>query len=80
METQQLSIKNRQTGADDDCHAAHATDLVRAAIQRELESELRGLVMAARLHGFRLAICGDGMIPSASNTECPGQPEEGQHD
>lgn len=37
-------------------HAAHAHHLMRDALRRELEAELRGLLMAARVHGFRLAI------------------------
>jgi hypothetical protein len=32
----------------------------RAAIQQELESELRGLLMSAKLHGFRLVMTPDG--------------------
>lgn len=37
-------------------HAAHAHDLVRDAVKRELEAEIRGLLMAARVHGFNVAI------------------------
>jgi hypothetical protein len=37
-------------------HAAHTAQLIRDAIQRELEAELRGLVMAARIQGFRLEL------------------------
>jgi hypothetical protein len=37
-------------------HAAHSAQLIRNAIQRELEAELRGLLMAARMQGFRLVI------------------------
>jgi RNA-splicing ligase RtcB len=36
--------------------AAHTAQLVRGAIQRELEAELRGLLMAARMQGFRLVL------------------------
>lgn len=39
-------------------HAAHAHHLVRDAVKRELESEARGLLMAARVHGFHIAIEG----------------------
>jgi len=35
---------------------------MRAAIQCEFESELRSLIMAARLHGFRLVVDGDDMV------------------
>ncbi len=37
-------------------HAAHARYLLREAIRRELELEASGLLMAARGHGFTLAI------------------------
>lgn len=37
-------------------HAAHAHDLLRDAVRRELEAEIRGLLMAARVHGFCVAI------------------------
>lgn len=37
-------------------HAAHAHFLLRDAVKRELESEIRGLLMAARVHGFHIAI------------------------
>lgn len=37
-------------------HAAHAHDLLRDAVKRELEAEIRGLLMAARVHGFNVAI------------------------
>lgn len=37
-------------------HAAHAHHLLRDAVKRELESEIRGLLMAARVHGFHVAI------------------------
>ncbi|WP_145979576.1 hypothetical protein [Ramlibacter tataouinensis] len=45
-----------------------AAHLMRMAVQRELESELRGLIMAARLHGFRLAIEGEDMSYRAIDT------------
>lgn len=37
-------------------YAAHKSQFVRSTIQRELEAELRGLLMAARMHGFRLML------------------------
>jgi hypothetical protein len=37
-------------------HALHADELLRDAVRRELEAEMRGLIMAARVHGFNVAI------------------------
>ena len=37
-------------------HAAQAHNLMRDALKRELEAEIRGLLMAARVHGFNIAI------------------------
>ena len=37
-------------------HAAQAHNLMRNALKRELEAEIRGLLMAARVHGFNIAI------------------------
>lgn len=42
-------------------HARHSLQLMREAVRREMESELRGLIMAARMHRFRLAIEGKEM-------------------
>lgn len=50
-------------------HAAHAAQLMRSALQRELESELRGLIMAARLHGFRLVVEGEAMSYCAIDSQ-----------
>ena len=33
----------------------------RNALRHELESELRGLILAARMHGFRVCITGTAM-------------------
>jgi hypothetical protein len=53
METTQLTTN----GSDKMLHrAAHTAELIRGAIQRELEAELRGLLMAARMQGFRLEL------------------------
>lgn len=42
-----------------DKYAAKTTTLLRDALKRELEAELRGLIMAARMHGFALAVEAD---------------------
>lgn len=34
----------------------HALSLIAGAVQRELESELRGLLMAARMHGYVITV------------------------
>lgn len=48
-----------QTGAGQAArHAAHAHNLLRDALKRELEAEIRGLLMAARMHGFYVGIVG----------------------
>jgi hypothetical protein len=53
METNHISMQ----GADEAMHyAAHSAQVIRGAIQRELEAELRGLLMAARMQGFRLVL------------------------
>lgn len=36
--------------------AAHSAQLLRGAIKREIESEARGLLMAAQMHGFHLTL------------------------
>jgi hypothetical protein len=49
--------ENRDVGSRQAArHAAHAHSLMRDALKRELEAEIRGLLMAARVHGFRIAI------------------------
>jgi hypothetical protein len=37
-------------------YANHAHTLLRNSLKRELESEVRGLLMAARVHGFHIEI------------------------
>lgn len=46
-------------------HAAHSAQVMRSAIKRELESEMRGLLMAAQMHGFHLTLA-DG-VPVATD-------------
>jgi hypothetical protein len=65
MESQYLSMPL----TDSSRHFAHAADLMRAAMQREFESEMRGLIMAARMHGFRLEINGDRMTCKAIDSQ-----------
>ena len=49
-------------------HAAHVHHELRDADKRELELQVRGLLMAARVHGFQVAIeDGKPMV-----TEVPG--------
>jgi hypothetical protein len=49
-------------------HALDAHNLLRDAVKRELESEIRGLLMAARVHGFHIAIQNEKPVV----TELPG--------
>lgn len=64
MDEDQPTIKAVQRA-----EAAHAEPLAkRDAIRRELESELRGLLMAARMHGYRVGFM-DG-LPGLSIIEC----------
>lgn len=37
-------------------HALHSMEVLRDALKRELECELRGLILAAHMHGFELSI------------------------
>ncbi|AMO23662.1 hypothetical protein [Ramlibacter tataouinensis] len=53
--------------------AERANPLPRDAVQLELESELRGLIMAARMHGFRIAIEGPDMSYSATDVSLTHQ-------
>jgi hypothetical protein len=41
----------------------HYEQLLRDATRRELEAEVRGLIMAARMNGYLVQIEGDGMVP-----------------
>lgn len=50
-------------------HFAPTSDLLRAAIRREFESEMRGLIMAARMHGFQLEISGESMTYRAMDVQ-----------
>lgn len=50
-------------------HNVHAANVVRAATQRELESEMRGLLMAARMHGFKLELMSDGTVKAHDERE-----------
>lgn len=45
-------------------HAAHVHHQLREAARRELELEVRGLLMAARVHGFHIAIEGGRPVVS----------------
>jgi hypothetical protein len=52
-----MDIQITTQAADKALHyAAHTAQVIRDAIQRELEAELRGLLMAARMQGFRLLL------------------------
>src|SRR4030095_4322326 len=53
METTTLTMPCADKASE---YAAHSAQVIRGAIQRELEAELRGLLMAARMQGFRLLI------------------------
>lgn len=40
----------------------HTAQLIREAARRELESEMRGLLMAARMHNFSFEFAADGTV------------------
>ena len=56
----------------------NAENSIRAVVQREFDSELRGLIVAARLHGFRLEIGGAGTIYGAVDIQRHGAQEQHQ--